>query len=270
MLNATFLGAWWVLTDNPYKPWALTFTLVALFFGAFLLVQERATEITVKGVGTIKAAAESAREDAQAIANLKERIEAQSATIDLVASRATEAQRLGERLRRIVDFSTTVIAAQNDDRAAFDRLGAFIDERSELSRLAAHAQITIRSEAGGPVEAGYLNLPEGHQLVSAAAADLREIYAQLPSVYRASAVNVIWNRNDLSVGGRMRFLVNVLRDDPSLTATLYAGKFFAKQAGLKWQPFSVGPLLDWWEANKATFEKDAAQPGAAADAEQPS
>ena len=100
ILNALFLATWWVVTDHPYKPWAVLIGLVAIFVGVYFTVQDRAIEITIEKVGTIKAAARQATVDAQAVADLRQRIEAQSATVDLVAESATKAHNLIEDLER--------------------------------------------------------------------------------------------------------------------------------------------------------------------------
>src|SRR5437867_1463717 len=154
-LSAT---GWWVAGDRAHKPWVFTVCLAAIFAGAFLILQDRATEITLKGVGTIKSAAERATSDAKAVAALRERVEAQSATVDAVAQRAKEAHDLAEtaasqttaaakrleavdaalsaanqrvaELDKITEFTRTVVAAQNDDRGAFDQLELWANDES--------------------------------------------------------------------------------------------------------------------------------------------
>jgi hypothetical protein len=65
--NAILVTGWWVTKDSPHKGWAFTICLVAVFVGIVFLVKDRAIEITVRGVGTIKAASEQAAIDAQAV-----------------------------------------------------------------------------------------------------------------------------------------------------------------------------------------------------------
>ena len=157
------ITTWWLTSNKPYKGWFFAICLVVIFFSIFLIIQDRATEITVKGVGTIKAAVEQATEDVNEIAELKKRVEAQSATIDLVAEKATKAQDLSEEiaskneiaakkldqinstlelaknnlieLQSITDFIITVIAAQNDDRLAFDGLKKWSEDKKWIYRL---------------------------------------------------------------------------------------------------------------------------------------
>ena len=98
IFNALFLATWWVCTNHPYKTWAIFAGLVAIFVGVYFTVQDRAIEISIEKVGTIKAAAEQATIDAQAVTALRNRIESQSATVDLVAQSATKAHKLIEDL----------------------------------------------------------------------------------------------------------------------------------------------------------------------------
>ncbi len=97
-ISALIITAWWVTGEHSHKGWAFTICLFAVFVGAFLILHERVTEFTVKGVGTIKSAAEKAIADADTISNLKERVEAQSATVDLVAKEASKAKKISEEV----------------------------------------------------------------------------------------------------------------------------------------------------------------------------
>ena len=99
ILNALIVTAWWVCTDHQYKTWAITIGLLTMFAGIFLMVQERAIEVTIERVGTIKAAAQQATEDAEEINELKKRIQSQSATIDLIAESSAKAQKLIENAK---------------------------------------------------------------------------------------------------------------------------------------------------------------------------
>ncbi|MHC5061943.1 MAG: hypothetical protein ACYTFK_12765, partial [Planctomycetota bacterium] len=74
--------------------------LIAVFVGFVFLFQDRAIEITLKHVGTIKAAAQQAQLDSQAIGDIRSRIEAQGATVDLIAQQAARAHELIENLEK--------------------------------------------------------------------------------------------------------------------------------------------------------------------------
>ena len=88
IINALVITCWRVSLDHAHKSWVITVCLLALFSGAFMILQDRAIELTFKGVGTIKAAQEQASVDAATVAHLKERVEVRDATVDLIAREA--------------------------------------------------------------------------------------------------------------------------------------------------------------------------------------
>ena len=159
VLNSIALTAWWITTQGSHKTTVVTLCFLTVFAGLALILQERITELTVKGVGTIKTAAQQVTSDARTVAELKERVENQSATVDLVAKEASKAKALSEEvadknriaedkletldkainkanstleeLEAVTEFTMTVVAAQNDDRKAFDELSHWAADKAE-------------------------------------------------------------------------------------------------------------------------------------------
>lgn len=283
--NAVIVTGWWVSRDLPYKSWVFAVCLLVVFVGIFLLVQERATEVTIRGVGTIKAAAEQASVDAEAIAEVRRRIEAQSATVDLVAQQATKAQRLGEELseksrsaerklgevdqalalaRRKVDelqgittFTRTVLAAQNDDRRAFDQLELWAhDAGFQLRAEAGSAWATILDQHAKLLYASGFTIPwkPGVDPSKFGLVELRREYANAPVFLRPALVEYIWNRQDLPKKDRMTFLVEIVASDTSLNAVEYAGRLLSDALDTKLKPLAVKPLLQVWEQKKGSVK----------------
>ena len=284
ILIALFFIGWWVLTDHQHKQWALTLCIMAIFTGIFMILQDRAIEISLKGIGTIKAAAQQAATDAEAIANLKKRVETQSATVDLVAKSANDASELVNKLQekseitdnkltqlddatqdalnalqgmeRATDFATTLLAAQNDNWIAFDQLRKWADDKTfPLSEIAGNAYVKIRVSYGSVIEPGYLNInwSPGIDPSKLSQVEFTKSYLKLSPIYHAHLVHVVCGRTDIPKKERMTFLVHVLKSSNSLTAKEYAAKFFVQAAGdinLKWQPFNLVVLLNWWEKHK--------------------
>jgi len=280
ILNALVLTGWWVATDHPYKTWVITACIIALFAGTFLILQDRAIEITLKGVGTIKAAAEQATTDATAIASLKERVEAQSATVDLVAKSANDARQLVDELdekskitdkkldrvdqattdaheaiqdmKRATGFATTLLAAQNDNWNAFYQLRKWSNDKAfPLHEVAGNAYVKIRVSYS-PIDPGYLNINWSPDIdpSKVALSDFEKTYSALNPIYHAHLVHVVWGRSDISKKERMSFLIQVLKTSNSLTAKHYAAKFFVGATGdkdLKWEPFNMDALHNWWK-----------------------
>ncbi len=85
--------------------WAgvITLAVICFFFGYAFIFPERTIELSNRYVGTLKASAQVATSGAKEIGDLKTRIENQSATIDLVASRASDALKLSEDAKKLTD-----------------------------------------------------------------------------------------------------------------------------------------------------------------------
>jgi hypothetical protein len=283
--SAVIIAGWWVARDCPHKNWMFAVCLLALFSGAFLIVQDRATEITVKGIGTIKAAAEQASIDAQVVRDLRERIEAQSATVDLVAQQATSAKQLGEELsqkaqvadkklakldtalataqsrvgelQEVTEFTKTVLAAQNDDRKAFDRLGTWAgDPKFRFRSEAEAAWATVLDEHAKSLYMSGFTVPwrQGVDPTKFGINDLRQNYAGAPVYLRPALIEYVWKREDISKKDRLAFLADVVADDPSLHAVEYAGRFLSDALEAKLKPLAVKELLQVWNQKKTSVK----------------
>lgn len=139
-------------------------------------------------MGTIEAATEQAVAGAEAVARLKERVENQSATVDLVAKRAAMAKETSEQaieqnnraeqklqtldnaireansalnaIKSVNEFAMTIVAAQNDDRKAFDKLQQLADDKnSEFTTLAQKAWTEIFEAHSAPFYSSGFKVP---------------------------------------------------------------------------------------------------------------
>ena len=248
------------------------------------LAESKVIELSIKGVGTIKMAAEQAKADAKTITELKNRIEAQSATVDLVADQATKAKQLSEELAEknkiaeeklatldtaIVkaqeslsilesasEYHSIVLAAQGDDREAYDRLKEWAEDESYPFRFQAEqAWKKIRDDHSQSIFMSGFTIPwkEGVDPSSFTLTDLRDEYQHAPTHLKPAFIEYIWKREDIPVGERLAFLVEVLETDRSLKACEYAGRYFTKGTELKIKPLAIDYLLDWWEENKNQY-----------------
>ena len=71
VLNSVAVSSWWITAHGTHKGAVLTLCSLAVFAGLALVVSDRITELNMKGVGTIKAAAEQASTDANEISALR-------------------------------------------------------------------------------------------------------------------------------------------------------------------------------------------------------
>ena len=277
--------AWWIGTGRRHRGSMVTLCGLAVFAGVFFVLQERVTEITFQGFGTIKAAANQAKSDASEVNQIKRRVQEQSATIDLVAHEAADAKKLIDELSRksdLVDqklravdktldkasktlselettaqFTTTVIAAQNDDRNAFEQLFVWANKKSHpFSSRAAQAWNTILDEHAKPFFSSGFTVPwrEGLDPSALTLNELRKTYESAPTYLKPGLIEYVWNRENIPKRERMQFLAGVIQRDQSLKAVEYAGRYFTQAAELKLKPLAIKQILDWWKINKNTVK----------------
>lgn len=282
IINSLILTGFWLIGENTHKGWVVTICIIFIFVGMFFILQDRAIEISLKGIGTIKAAAKQATVDAELIDSIKQRIEAQRSTIDLVAKSADEAKALStearqltkdvsekneqlddlynqaqkkqKELEEITEISRLVIAVENDSRQAFNKLKQTLDSNSKFRELTINAIIKART-AYRVIEPGYVIIDWdklGLDPKKLNIEQFRQVYSKASVAYHSNIVNLIKESGIIPNKEKMKFFVNVLKDDDSLMATFYAGKFFSEltqDKNLVWEPYNIDPLLKWWDAN---------------------
>ena len=286
IVNSLVVAGWWLSQQKSGMGWCVTLCLITIFAGIFLILNERAVEITIKNVGTIKAVADQAKVDAKTIAEIRERIEGQAATVDAVAKQAADAKRISEEVQKknqqadeklkaideavkhgneavaelqaYTTFNKTILAAQNDDRPAFDQLGAWAeDKKYPFTAEAEQTWITILDSHNSPMMAGGFTIPwnEGVDPLKLSLEELKATYKQAPPQIRVMLVEYIWKkRTDIPKHDRMQFLADVLRNDSSLRVVEYAGLYFAGESKTKLKRLAVKQHLEWWEKNKDSIK----------------
>jgi hypothetical protein len=285
VLNSIALTAWWITTHNSNKAAAITVCLIAVFAGLGLILQDRITELTVKGVGTIRSATEQVQIDAKTVSDLKARVENQSATVDLVAKEASKAKELSaevaEKNRRAEDklntldeaitkantsllsldtateYAMTVLAAQNDDRSAFDTLRKWAEDKNNpFMAKAEQAWSTIFESHNKPISFSGFKVPwmEGFDPSKLSLPELSEQYRGAPTQLKPALLEYIWNRIDIPKMDRLDFMMGVMKTDPSLNAVEYAGRHFTSGTGQQIKPLAVEFLSEWWQDHKLEYQ----------------
>lgn len=261
----------------------LAAAILGVVAGLALTIQDRITELPLPGFGTIKAAAEQAIADAATVGKLKERVENQSATVDLVATQASAAKllaqqaeeqtkRAGQRLEALdkaigeanaalaqlrpeADFTQLVVSAQNDDREAFDKLEQLANDKSSpLAARAAQAWITVlNAHASGIYQSYIVPWKPGFDPSKLSLADLTQVFSSALAFQKPGLLKYIWGRKDIPELDRLDFLMHVIKTDPSLTAVEYAGRSFADGTKVKIKPVAVEVLSKWWDEHRQEF-----------------
>ena len=120
--NSLIVSGWWLLNGKPWSVGLGTLLILALVVGLALIFNERAIEISFGKVATLKAAAAQAQTDANEIAKIRERVEAQAATMDLVAKESAEAKKLLAQL-------------SEQNKIAEEKLQSITEKTSQIKKL---------------------------------------------------------------------------------------------------------------------------------------
>lgn len=277
---------WWVLGEHTHKGWAFVICIVALFVGAFLILEEQATELTVKGIGTIKAAAEQAKVDAKAITDLKDQAEAHTATVDRIAKEAAEAKQLlndlninnqvaknnlsrldssidsaslaVRNLQLLTELNNTILSAKNDSRQAYEQLRIWGEDNSfRFQKEATQAAISLMNHHNPSLVKSDFGITWNED-VDPQTLSIDELWAAFndTDLYkRIGILEFVWEeRTDIPLIDRLQFLVDVLRRDDSLLVTEYAGRYFNEGTNDGFRPIDIDSHLKWWEENKGFIE----------------
>lgn len=164
IVNTLICGAWSLQQGKPSAVgiYLIAFALVA---GLALTFHERAIEISFGKYASIKAAAQQATTDAQEIAKVRERVEAQAATLDLVAKSSAEAKTLLDQLRTANTEADKKLNLLQEKTASIVRLP---DGRTKIgtiitglpSELQKQFDVTIESYKAQDFKTAYTHIQE--------------------------------------------------------------------------------------------------------------
>lgn len=157
------------------------------------------------------------------------------------------------QLQMSATFSNTVLAAQNDDRQAYDRLWILADDPSFPLREAAARVVQNMMDQHNPVivRGGFtVKWTEGVDPNQLSLQSLKEAFEGAPPHVRLGIMEFVWEgRPDIPKRDRLQFLVDVLRTDANLTVVEYAGRYFAGATGDRLKPLAISQHLQWWREN---------------------
>lgn len=155
-------------------------------------------------------------------------------------------------------FHSTILAAQSDNRRAFDQLWKWAEDSTyPFQKVAAQAFQTIMDQHNPAMIQGGFTVPwkEGIEPQRLTLQELRAAYTQAVPHIRIGLIEFVWEkRTDLPKKERLSFLAEVLRSDESLQVIEYAGRYFAQGTGNKLKPLAIPMHLKWWDENKGSIE----------------
>ena len=131
------LAIWYFRVKRPHPvPMAIMFTLM-VSVGVVLFFEERISEIDIPHLGKIKAAAAQVAVDAKQVAEIRKRIEAQGATIDLVARSAADSEKR----------STTLAEQVGSDARQVGEIKSRVEEQSSSIKVVTEQAVTAEARS---------------------------------------------------------------------------------------------------------------------------
>ena len=272
---------------NSYRLYALSALMLAFGFVGYLIISvDSTTEADFGKLGSLHKVVTQATGDAQAISSVKALVDSQSATISLVADRAQESFNLSKAseaqlsaierrsadlseliqnakqdlssLKKQIMFSNEVLAANSDDRAAFDR----IKTRAGFPSGPFYAQaiatlLAVVNAHNGPFGNQFpSNWADGKTPDKLPFNDLVDIYeSETIPTFRLSELQYINGRANISMLKKAAFNIHVIETSQSINAVEIAGRYLDGAAGTSFAPLNVEAFEEWW---KPTTNKYAA------------
>jgi hypothetical protein len=86
---------------------------------------------------------------------------------------------------------------------------------------------------------------------------LAQQYQRAPatSLLKPALLEYIWKRDDIPKVDRLDFMIDVMKNDSSLTAVEYAGRHFTSGTELTIKPLAVEYLVEWWKNHRHEFQQ---------------
>jgi hypothetical protein len=235
--------------------------LVAVLAGFVLFFNERATEITMTGVGTIKAVTTKAINDAKAIEQLRIDLDAQQKEttdrLKQVTHTLADAVSTNRRLEERAEFLSLMTGAISGNRKDYERLVAMSRDTSskfqvEASQVVATAGILHTYNPLGPKYS--IDFNPGVDIAKVSIADFTATYPVVRRFQRPAVIESLGNRKDLPLRERMEFLLKIIQTDEDLPAVMTAVYFFAQAAKIPSTTTDFHLCSEWWETNKDTIK----------------
>jgi hypothetical protein len=257
--------------------------------GFLLILKDRLAEVTIKDWLSIKTSVAEATADAKTIADIKQQVVNQRATVDLVATEAQTAKNLSEeasnkvvvaeqelkdlddsiqkandslkKLDAATEFSLIVSKAQNDDRAAFVQLANIgSSSNSPFAQSAKSIADTIIQEVqtGTIVDYSIVTIhwdlyginPDTDSLQQ-----LEQAYSNHSNSMwvRFNVVKQIFESSRFSELERYDFLAKVMQSDNSLKVVQLAVNLMTPKSNIRLNFMWTDSYLQWWKKNRSNF-----------------
>ncbi|NQU06571.1 MAG: hypothetical protein HQ568_10795 [Calditrichaeota bacterium] len=162
-----------------------------------------------------------------------------------------------DQIRTLNEFTSTVVAAENGNRKAFDKVCEWCDDKSyPFVQQAVNVWHKIKDEYGNFVYQPLYPITWKEGIIPSELTFERLVYNYRITnpLKKPGIIKFVWERDDFSIKTKMNFLVLVIKEDESLNVLQFAGSYFNREAGLKFSPILWREQLKWWEENKDKYE----------------
>lgn len=225
-------AGYWITTDGRNLGYVVAFSAVVVLVGIAFTLHERITELTVKGVGTIKAAVNEAQTDAKAIKDLKTEI---------------------EQLKTDLEFTATFTAAQSDNRKAFDQLTQWAKEPNHpLCSQAKQALLGLDIEVPKPHFNPYQTVAELFAEVTSVS-QLAKRFKILPFSLKILALQHISLNLNSPLVDRVDFLVHTIEHEDSINIAICAAENLSRLTKFHLDELDAERVMQWWKQHRHEF-----------------
>ena len=289
IVTSIVIAIYWLATGKRNKPLFRFVCVFTAIMGFLLVLKDKLVEVTFKDVISIKTSAAKASADAEVIAKVKQQVENQRATIDLVATEAQKAKNISEdasnkvmlaeqklitlddaiqkanealgKLNAATEFSLLIAKAQNDDRDAFIQLIKIsMTNNSPYAQSAKNIVNSIlhETETQTVIEDNAVTIhwdiygidPDKDTLQK-----LTDFYSAHPDsvLIRFNVVKQIFNASRFSERERFDFVAKVMQTDKSLRILQLCCNLMTPKSNIRLNLLGADVYLQWEANNRESF-----------------
>lgn len=198
----------------------------------------------------------------KAMADADKKQEQSQTTEKALQDALAEARQTLSNIKMQSDFMMTVVAAQTDDRFAYDKLNEWVAGTNDLLRTqASRVKDTITREYSGWLgDKPYKTIgwADGVTPTNFSFAEIKQIWIGVPSDRARAFVEFVWNHPKPTMDEKCDFLHDVLKDSRnSLQAADKAARLLSDHAKVAYNPpFEFGKVNQWWDEWSKTGRTD--------------
>jgi hypothetical protein len=193
------------------------------------------------------------------VAQLDSRLSQSKNSEEKLRDLLAEVKKTTEEVKKQSDFVITVLAAQSDDREAFEKIQFWANDTNfPLQDQAKSAEFNIiKSHAGFNDPHMLLNWPDGLDPSKMSIEDIRSNWRQLPSQFARAYVEFVWKHDNITKEQKLIFLHDALKDSRgSLQAANWAANTLEKEAKIEYKsPFDFSRIEKWWVEREDTSQE---------------